>query len=198
MENYYCLCRDREIEDGASIIKHDDLPFKDYKFKEAISLKEHFKEPVAFYMDKDLEDARLCYDVLDNRWSLLLISERMMNAIKDSDCGKVEFLPVKIIDQRNKPIKVPYYIVNTLESVDYIDENKSTLRYSRLIAEDINIVHKLELDMPRIPENRDIFRTKKFSLVYIVSQRLKNKLEQLGLEGLVFVPTDEYDMLYHL
>jgi hypothetical protein len=55
------------------------------------------------------------------------------------------------------------------------------------------------ITLKTIPENRDLFRADYFPKCYVVSEDLKNKIEDEELEGIKFIPLDEnFDSDIHL
>lgn len=184
---------DEEIDDGARIEEHSILPFEDYEFDEFIKLKDQFPADVVYKMEREVDEWRVLYDTVNNMFRLLMISKPFKTLLEKEDCGDVEYLPIAIMDKRGKIASPDYFVANLLDSVDYIDLDKSIVEYSALDETRIFDIEKLILKEDRIPNGRALFRTSIYPTTYIVSDRLKKKIEKAGLSGMMFIPVDKYD-----
>ena len=193
MNCFVMLYDSRSINDGAWFEKFSNLAFPDYMFNECMPLKNKIDDNVVLNMDKDDPDGRVLYDMVENIFKILIISEPFKKILETCNCGNVEYLPISIKNQRDKIEKEKYYIVNLIDSIDYIDKDKSTIEYSSLDEKTIFSVENTNLNIKNIPENRDLFRADYYPKRYIVSEKLKNKIEDEELEGMIFVPIEEYD-----
>ncbi len=189
--NYFVMLYDEEeIDDGANFEEFSNLPFEDYMFDKCISLKDKYSDDVLLIMDKGEANWRVLYDITDNIFRLLIVSEPLKEILETFDCGDIEFLPVSIKNQRDKIEKEQYYIAHLVDSVDYIDTEKSTVEYRSMNESRIFSVENITLK--KIPENRDLFRADYYPNCYVVSERLKNKIEEEEFEGILFVPIEKF------
>ena len=164
-------------------------------FDECVSLKDKFSsDDVILEMDKGDPNDRVLYDMTNNIFRLLIVSEPFKEMLQKTDCGNVEFLPVLIKNQREKIEKEKYYIVNL---IDYIDKDKSTIDYDPMDESAIFSVEEINVINKNIPENRDLFRAEYYPNRYIVSENLKNKIEDEEFEGIKFIPIEEFNSAIH-
>ena len=195
MNYFMMLYDDRNINDGAWFDKFDVFEFPDYMFNKCVSLKDKISADFILEMNKEDPEGRVLYDMADNIIQLLIISEPFKELLQNYDCGDVEFLPVSIKNQRDKIEKEKYYIVNLVDSVDYIDTEKSTIKYR---AMDESVIFKVKnLSMKEISKSIDLFRADYYPKRYVVSEDLKNKNEDDELEGMKFIPIDEFNSAIH-
>ena len=190
MNYFMMLYDDRNINDGAWFEKFDGLTFPNYMFNKCVSLKDKFSDDVILEMDKDDPENRVLYDMVENIIQLPIISEPFKEMLQNCDCGNVDFLPVSIKNHRNKIEKEKYYIVNLVDSVDYINKEKSTIEYDPMDESKIFSIENIALK--KIPEGRSLFRADYYPARYVVSEDLKNKIEDEELEGMIFIPIEKY------
>ena len=192
--NYFMMLYDRRgIKDGARFEEFGGLTFPDYMFDKCVSLKENYSDDVTLEMDKGSEDRRALYDITNNINQLLITSEPFKEILETCDCGNVEFLPVSIKNQRDKIEKEKYYIVHLVDSIDYLNKEKSIIEYRALDESQIACVEDIELQHNNIPGGRSLFRADYYPNRYVVNEDLKNKIEDEEFEGMIFVPIEEYD-----
>lgn len=124
---------------------------------------------------------------IDNLFSLPIVSEVIVEILKGHCVNEIEYFPVKV----NMKTNLNYFFINILNNVSAIDYDKSQyveLAPDTKVLEEIN---KLVLDDTQVA-NRHVFRLNGFKLVIFISEKLKNKLEELNLQELEFVPVEEY------
>ena len=193
MKYFIMLYESKSINDGAILETYSNLPFPDYMFDKCVSLEEKIFGNIILEMDKDDPDSRVLYDMVDNIDQLPVVSEQFKEMLQHCDCGNVEFLPISIKNHRDKIEKEKYYIVNLIDSIDYIDKEKTTIKYSHMNESQIRTVKNLCLKLENIPENRDLFRADYYYNRYVVSEDLKNKIDDEEFEGMIFVPIEEFN-----
>jgi len=189
MKSFIMLYDTEDADGGAYFDKFtNEFPFPDYTFGDCISLEDQFPDDVIIEMSKDYPDDQIIYDMIENISQLLIISKPFKDLLQNHDCGNVEFFPVLLKNQQDEIEKETYYLVNLFDSIDYIEKEKAADESSNYSAQDI-ISNKLK----NIPENRDMFRSEHFANRYIVTEKLKNKIEDEKFTGMIFVPLEEYN-----
>lgn len=120
---------------------------------------------------------------------LPVVSGRAAAVFREVAGPDVELVPVKVEGEAE-----PYYIMNALRAIDCVDEQRSEgiRRWGPEDGQpnrigDYKPFDRLRVD-PTRTEGRDIFRIKRCLVYLIVSERLKQALEQANLTGLDFVP----------
>lgn len=100
----------------------------------------------------------------------------------------IELLPLKLVGSSSERLAL-----NTLRSIDCLDESESdfvkwTSEDARPdLAGEFRGVRRLRLDVSRIPHGSHLFRVKGWPVSLIVSERLKDAMEQADHSGAVFV-----------
>lgn len=124
---------------------------------------------------------------IENSLGISIISELISNRILETCHNEIELFEVAV----NMPTNSNYYFLNILDNIDAIDFQESLLVEiipdTKVLAE----VERLILDDSKIG-SRQIFRLKHFRDEIIISQDLKNKLEELKLSEFKFIPVEEF------
>ncbi|WP_046755833.1 imm11 family protein [Kordia jejudonensis] len=185
MNNYYIL--NFEISSNsytAEEVTLSDMSVYD-QYADGISLKE---KDIKITYHKNRGEVQ---HFIDNLYSLPTLSEQVTEILLKHCKNEIELYPVHL----EKKTNLNFFFVNLLHLVDVIDFEKSDCV---LLTPDVKIieeVEKLVLFEEKI-QGLNIFRLKGLKLQIVVSEKLKNDLEQLNLSELEFIPIDEftYDM----
>lgn len=124
---------------------------------------------------------------------LMVVSEARLNqAMETRFSVRNQRVPVSIIDNATQ-----FEILNVLDCVDCIDENRSRLvRWTReeTITDPVRssrlkyrMIFNLVID-PAKAEGHDLFRVKGWDFALICSGPLKSFLSQVGVEGIYYHP----------
>lgn len=123
---------------------------------------------------------------IENLYGLPIVSELIAETIMNDNFNDVELIEVKV----SMKTDLKYYLLNILNVFDCIDLEKSVYK---LYVPDIILfdsIDKLVIDTTKI--KNDIFRIKGLLLEIIVSEQLKNKLENLKLSEIEFMPIEDF------
>ena len=151
------------------------------EFAQGISFK---KSDIEISLYKNRGNVR---HIIDNLFSLPIVSSLIMDVIKEKAEGFVEFYPVKV----NMPTDLKFYFMNILQNIDAFDYKLS--KYDEYVK-GLKVLKKIDKLVIKDKEvgNRHIFRLEGFKLEIVISQDLKNDLKKLNLEELEFIPLDEF------
>jgi len=188
---------DDDIDDGAFLKEFSIKKIEDIEFQKSIKLADRFPDDVVMAMDNEDPNWRVLYDVVNNLNSLLIVSDAFKKLLEDFDIGQAEFLKIKIKDQRDKIVKEDFYIVNLLDSVNYINTKESTIDYSALDSSRVSSIRNIILQEDCIPKDRALFRSRIMPNRYVISQELEKNIRIRELEGILCVPTDKYDSAFY-
>jgi hypothetical protein len=118
--------------------------------------------------------------------TLPVVSARAKSVIDSVSSSEMEFIPASISGH-----SADYYVINTLITRDCLDTKKSIFdRWTQDgprpdLAGEIECVYRLVVD-PKCVKDSMIFRITQWMMPIIVSERLKNAIEQAGLSGIKF------------
>ena len=129
-------------------------------------------------------------NMIGNLYSLPIVSQPIADILSWHCPNEIELFEVKV----NMPAKEKYYFVNVLNTLaDCIDIEKSVFEFILPERPDIilfNYLEKMVLKTEKI--NHHIFRLKPISTKIVVSEWLKDKIQELGMAEIVFEPTEAY------
>lgn len=123
---------------------------------------------------------------IENLYSLPIVSELIAKTIMNDNFNDIELIEVKV----NMKTDLKYYFLNILNVIDCIDLEKSIYK---LYIPDIILfdsIDRLVIDTTKI--KNDIFRIKGLLYKIIVSEKLKNELENLNLDEIEFMPIEDF------
>lgn len=122
----------------------------------------------------------------------IVISQKFKDLLEqfEEDKGFLEFIPINFNNVIEKDKITPYYFLNILENIEAFDFEKS--EYTQLPADIfpdqqhlVQEVKTLFVKEEKIG-TRNIFRLKEFAIPVYISEKLKNSVEEAGLEGIEF------------
>ncbi len=128
---------------------------------------------------------------IQGRENLFVVSESFADFLMERKIN-AEFFDVEFTEDM-PPIK--YKIVNILDIIDCVDEDESHLIYKDLSYSEILTIDKLVIDYSKIPNNMDMFLLGKTAFpVIVISQRLKERIEENNFTGFSIIPPSKLIM----
>ncbi|WP_370451761.1 imm11 family protein [Corallococcus sp. CA031C] len=88
---------------------------------------------------------------IPNSLNLLFASERLKGFLEERSDARIEFLPIKLLDQKDRLVPEPYSLLNVLGVVECVDLEKSKYMRSAIDPNFIARFFLLVLDEDRIP-----------------------------------------------
>lgn len=120
--------------------------------------------------------------------TMFIISDRLKSVFDEFNVG-CEYFQLHVMRDGVELVERKYYFAHILEFIDAFDlENgKYTFWKSPEFADHIKTIKKLRIDESKA-HNHDLFRLNKCSpVIFCVSDRLANRIEELKLTGMRFV-----------
>ncbi len=185
--DFYLITSD--LEDSAYIRDHpDSIGIKGFEFGKTEPLLKRFKADSQY-----MSDTKPLYSWVDNSMTLPIISKELKKHFESAGGSDFEFLPIIILNQRNKVESTEYVIAHPLSAVDAIDLEKSTYKFSPLTPGKFQTWKKMVLIEEKIPHEFEIFRLKQIFKAIIVSDSLKQRIEaDEAVTGVTFIPFDKF------
>lgn len=128
--------------------------------------------------------------VLPEMWltPIPVMSLRLYNIIASEGVQKIEIFPVEVREKHTGQLVTTSYVAfNLLDIVSALDLRRSTVISRENLSKikgDIDI-NKMVIDSERA-KGFDLFRLEEMPTAIIVSERIKNKIEQAGIQTLTF------------
>lgn len=191
---YFVLVQDLDLEDAA-VLSDPPAQIRDelFRFYEGVLLKDWFPSPAMFPMDPEYPRARKLYALQANTLGLLVISKELKATLDEVGCDNLEYLPISITNHRGKLASADYFVVNILQQVDAMDRERSVYKNNALIPSRVNVLEKLVLLEDRIPPHLRLFLLTNAPRFPIITETLKKAIEKKKLDGMLFVPVEEFD-----
>jgi hypothetical protein len=176
----YCVCQ--------GIGNVDD----EWQIKEGMSRAAGFPADAQFEMNKQYKKQMALSDNISNLEDMAVVSPRLKEFIEAQNPKRVEFLPVTIINHKDKPVPDPYHIVNPLAIVDCIDKQRSDISWNELDPEAIAGLLELHLLADKIDPELLLFRPKHLEHRIFVRRDFAQAIEAAGFTGVSFMEPDEF------
>lgn len=171
-------------EDDAAEFSHLQNYDDDFELHNGVSLANDFPADAAYRMSDEAPDKTALHDVLDNRDRNFVINEKVKAFLEAEGVQHVEYLPVKVLNHKDRVVKERYFVVNMLPLVDCIDMEKT--KYKRNILDPELLMHLSNLTMheEKIPDDFKLLRVKFAPYVMLIRRDLAQKLKAAGFRGL--------------
>jgi hypothetical protein len=165
---------------------------KEYEIFDGIPAQRWFPRDVVFELADD-HGIELT-DAIPNSLNLYLVSERFKVFLEKWSEASIEFLPIRIRNQKGRLETDNYYIMNLLGTVGCVDLEKSKFRRSAMEPERIFRFYLLVLNEALIPPSTKLFRLKEQPNIIIAREDLVQKILNEGFSGVVFQEMEEHGM----
>lgn len=190
---YYPWVNDDEDDSFAWISKKSDFLMQcmdSYLLREGVSVKSWFPTDTVFQLD-DSHGIKLT-DSIPNTLHLLIVSEKLKHALEEKSGAVIEFLPVKIRNQRGRVVQEPYFIANIVGTLECVDRERSKFDTSSIRPDQVFTFFRLALDAAKIPPDTKLFRLKEKSNLVIVREDLADDILRAGCDGMLFQEMEDY------
>jgi len=150
----------------------DDYPeglgLKTWKLHKGVEIGADYPKGARVYMSDDEPGIQLP-DLIGNTCSMLLVSRKFQESIRQVNQGPTEYLPVAIYNHKKRLASADYFIINPLGTYDCLDVEKSDIDYheGQIVA-----VNEHVLDPRKLSSVPDLFRIREEPGAYVVSERL--------------------------
>jgi hypothetical protein len=190
----YLVWRPGTMIDGICKLKGLTGVPKSIQINNGVSRLEGWPAEAAAAMDPNFPKDLGLADSLDGA-NFVVISGKAKQLIEQESAGKIEFLPMKIINHKGRVASEDYFVVNPLDIVDCIDKDASSVKLNPLNKIMISTCAQLVLKEDVIPAELKVFRTKFWSGMILIRRDLAQKMEQAGLTCMNFIEPAKYDGL---
>jgi len=158
--------------------------------------KLHAGEPVAGEFPKDVTyrmsdrfpDDLLLSDTFKVSGQILASSAMKTHLEAALPGHNIEYLPVTIVNHKQRVASSEYFIVHSLDVVDCIDVKKSKVKWNPLNKTTIMSCKGLVISSEAIPSHLRLFRPKHWGDNMMAASDLATALESSGFSGLRFIP----------
>ncbi len=153
-----------------------------------VPLAGKFPKDAVFKMNKDMKERIALHDFMPNGQHLLVVSEPAKKFFEDAKLQHVEYLPATIVNQKDKKVKEPYFIVHSYPRVDCVDPAKTKHKPNLIDSEQWMQVSEVTLIPSKIPPDFQLFMATHVPWLRLISGDLAAQLKRTKLKG--FTLTD--------
>lgn len=172
---------------------------KKWELNEGVSRAASFPTDAFFHMHRDRPYDTLLTDNLKNINMLIVGSGRLKEFLEKRRVEKVEYLPVTILDHKDKPIRSNYFIIHPIDPVACLDIDRCGATWDELDEDDIESVQRIVIDASMIDEERQVikierklFRPRHFYRITLIRRDLAEAIDAEGFTGIRWVEMDDY------
>jgi hypothetical protein len=163
----------------------------DYQLSRGVTRAADWPEGVTSAMNEDYpKDIELADNLYGT--NLIIVSGRLRNLVLADGVVGVEFLPVTILNHKNRIASADYFIVNPVGVVDCIDLEASEVKFNLIKKDLISRCKGIVLREAEIPSEAKVFRAKYLPTKILIRSDLARRLEDAGLTGLRFTDPAEF------
>jgi hypothetical protein len=135
-------------------------------------------------------------DAIPNTALIHVISDRLRKILEERSGASIEFLPVRILDKKQRPDKRAYHVMNLLDSIACVNRSRSDYDASHILKNQIARFRRLVLDESRLSPQAKLFRLTDMPDLVIVREDLATEIQAARCTGMTFQPIDEYGSEY--
>lgn len=145
-----------------------------------------------FPMSENAPDNLVLEDALFNITDVLVVSERVREALEGEDLPHNEWLPVRIRNHKGRMEAAPYYVLHQTHHQDAIDLERSEYKRNAINPARLTRVKKLVVDPARVDPEARVFRLAGSPKPPLFERALAERLAGAGLKGLAFGEVEDY------
>ncbi len=157
---------------------------------EGVPVKDWLRADLVFDLSEDY-GVNLS-DSIPNLLGLLIVSEKLKAILEKKANAQVEFLRIRLRNQKQKLVPKPYYIANVLGSIECVNLKKSKYTRSEINPDQMHRIKKLVLDEQRIGAEANLFRLKERLRVFVAREDLGTSILDAKCTGMIFQDLDDY------
>ncbi len=157
-----------------------------------VSMREGFSPQAQFRVSKRPKSTTFVDD-LSNLDSVKVCSARLVAFLQRQRLAHLEYLPVRILDQRGRLATEDYRIVNPCPAQAVLDLERSGPRFSAMRKTTIVELKKFVIDTGRLDRTFRVFRVQEFPSPVLIDRELAEAMSEEGFVGPDFVELEDYE-----
>ena len=172
--------------EGFCVVENPDGFAKQFLLMKGVPLLGQWPENVVCQMSAQYpKDIQLADNLFGSDYPLVSgrLKERIVAA---NDGSQIEFLPVTILNHKERVASKDYYLLNPVGSLDCIDIEKSGVVWNAINNKVISAFAQLVLREDTIPPGVAVFRPTYRTMTILARRSLTDQLSVDGFSGLYF------------
>ncbi len=171
----------RSVKEGAVVTDLQGVA-RAHAMANGESFEKIFPATAQYTFSPDFKRNTLLVDCLINVGTRIVCSERLKNFVKERSPEKVEYLPVRVLDHKGKPVEAPFFIVHPIDPPDCIDHAKSKIDLAASDPDFLSI-DSLVIDETKVSPKRLLFRAKSYPDKILLRREFALEIENAGFTG---------------
>jgi len=160
--------------------------------KRGRSKSANFSDDAFFEMNPNYPKDILLEDQIGNHDRLIVASLKLTNFIKLQSIDYMEYLPVTIINHKNRAAADDYSILHPCKVIDCIDKDNSSLKWNNIDLDLISGCLELVLDENKLSDEL-IFRPRHLEMFVFVREDFADQINSQNFTGVDLTPLDEFE-----
>jgi hypothetical protein len=182
-----------QIEPGAAHFTHIQNYEDSFRLKHGVPLRDSFPAESEVRMDPDFPNDIELVDSLYSSRAYLVVNQKVRQLFERAGVTNVEFLSIRVVNHKKRPVKEAHFVVNPLSLVDCIDVAKSTrIEWNSITPTMIDGLKKMVLDPARLPTDIKLFRPTNMNYVMLIHRCLADQIGAEKLRGFRFTEIDAF------
>jgi hypothetical protein len=153
------------------------------------SFKNSFPPDAHLLFDPDYKRDMQLLDFYLNVDDMIVCSERAAQFIRSLNPPAVEYLPVRLLDHKRKPVPAAHFVVHPIDHPDCIDVGRSDVTWAQSDPGVIQFAEHIEIDPARVPQDRLLFRPRSFPNLILLRREFAESIVGQGFTGSRWVET---------
>jgi hypothetical protein len=163
-----------------------------FELRKGIPLVGKTPPDAAYRMRDDFPDNIALHELLYNLDRQLVVQEKVRTFLEAEGVQHVEYLPVKVLNHKDREVKERYFIVNMLPLVDCIDLERTQCKRNRLDPRKLMDVSNLTVHEEKIPADFQLVRLDLLPAAVLIRRELAAKMKAAGFRGFTTAEVSEY------
>lgn len=122
----------------------------------------------------------------------LLINEKVKSIFDSLNIRNIQYFAAQLFDSNSNDVDKGYCIANIVGKYSCVNIDESELEF--FDDGDIEFIDKLVLNIDEGSDCGHIFRMAEFPAILVISDELKNKVDEIGVSGLKIYKPEEFSL----
>ncbi|AKQ70489.1 hypothetical protein A176_007401 [Myxococcus hansupus] len=154
-----------------------------FELRKGIPLTGKIPHDAAYRMRDDFPNHVALHDSLYNLDRQLVVNEKVKAFLEVESVQHVEYLPVNVLNHKDRKVNERYFIINLLPLVDCIDLEKTQAKRNRLDPKKLMHVSNLTVHEDKIPATAKLVRMDLLTAAILIRRDLADKMNAANFRG---------------
>jgi hypothetical protein len=162
-----------------------------HELRKGVPHAHDFPSTAQIHMDPETPTATVIPDNAKNTNNMIIISSKLKSFLEEQGLVDVEYLPITVMDHKNRPVEAEYFIFTPINNIDCLDIDACEPRWSAIDDTILKKVKQFVLIDDKIPDTKRYFRPKFYTGRPLIEAGLAQSILDAGFTGVQFLPLSE-------